>query len=107
MFVNTIYVSPFSLTTKIVAVAGLANKESDYTSFDVNQLSLLMQSVWLINTQRYLKTSLAQYKQKTTDILDHVPILLSEFYEDTTLTFVNDAYCKYFHLQPRIWSQEI
>lgn len=89
---------PVIIDDKIVAVAGLANKESDYTSFDVNQLSLLMQSVWLINTQRYLKTSLAQYKQKTTDILDHVPILLSEFHEDTTLTFVNDAYCKYFHL---------
>ena len=87
---------PVIIEGKIVAVAGLANKGTGYTDFDVNQLTLLMQSVWLINTQRYLKSAIEIQEQKTVDILNHVPLLLSEFQEDTTLTFVNDTYCQYF-----------
>ena len=87
---------PVIFEGKIVAVAGLANKPTGYTDFDLNQLTLLMQSVWLINTQRYLKTTIENQQKKTVDIMNHVPVLLSEFQEDTTLTFVNDAYCRYF-----------
>ena len=80
----------------IVATVGLANKVGEYTEFDANQTALLMQSVWLMNTQRYLHNKLEVQGQKIIDILNHVPLLLSESQEDTTLTFVNDAYCKYF-----------
>ncbi len=81
---------------KIVATIGLANKAGEYTELDATQTVLLMQSVWLMNTQRYLNTKLEVQRQKIIDILNHVPLLLSEFQEDTTLTFVNDAYCQYF-----------
>ena len=80
----------------IVATVGLANKADEYTEFDANQTAMLMQSVWLMNSQLKLHNKLEVQGQKIIDILNHVPLLLSEFQEDTTLTFVNDAYCQYF-----------
>lgn len=39
---------------KIVAVIGVGNKTSDYTEFDVNQLSLIAENVWsIIQRMRY------------------------------------------------------
>lgn len=37
---------------RIVAAVGVANKATDYTEFDINQLTMLMQSAWLIQETR-------------------------------------------------------
>jgi len=37
---------------RIVAVAGLANKATEYSEMDVRQLSLLMESIWLVAERR-------------------------------------------------------
>jgi len=47
---------------KIVAVAGVANKENDYDSSDVRQLSLLMDSVWKISERILLIKDLTAAK---------------------------------------------
>ncbi|MGB8648225.1 MAG: HD domain-containing phosphohydrolase [Anaerolineae bacterium] len=39
---------PIFSGNQIVAVVGVANKETDYTDFDVQQLALMMDSVWRI-----------------------------------------------------------
>ena len=49
---------------KIVAVAGVANKESDYDNSDVRQLTLLMDSVWKISERIVLIKDLTVAKEK-------------------------------------------
>lgn len=49
---------------KIVAVAGVANKESDYDNSDVRQLTLLMDSVWKISERILLIKDLTIAKEK-------------------------------------------
>ncbi|MHC1780178.1 MAG: PAS domain S-box protein [Bacteroidales bacterium] len=49
---------------KIVAVAGVANKEIDYDSSDVRQLTLLMDSVWKISERILLIKDLTIAKEK-------------------------------------------
>jgi len=49
---------------KIVAVAGVANKESDYDNSDVRQLTLLMDSVWKISERILLIKDLTIAKDK-------------------------------------------
>ncbi|MDP3437825.1 MAG: PAS domain S-box protein [Bacteroidales bacterium] len=49
---------------KIVAVAGVANKECDYDNSDVRQLTLLMDSVWKISERILLIKDLTIAKEK-------------------------------------------
>ncbi|PKO99850.1 MAG: hypothetical protein CVU13_04805 [Bacteroidetes bacterium HGW-Bacteroidetes-8] len=49
---------------KIVAVAGVANKDSDYDNSDVRQLNLLMDSVWKISERILLIKDLTIAKEK-------------------------------------------
>jgi len=55
---------PVILDDKIVAMAGVANKESDYDQSDIRQLSLLMDTVWKISERVNLIDDLVQAKQK-------------------------------------------
>jgi PAS domain S-box-containing protein len=49
---------------KIVAVAGVANKETDYDNSDIRQLTLLMDTVWKISERILLISDLKQAKEK-------------------------------------------
>lgn len=57
---------PVFFNKKIVAVAGVANKESDYDQTDILQMTLLMDAVWKtterIKSDKTLKESLTKYK---------------------------------------------
>jgi PAS domain S-box-containing protein len=55
---------PVIFDDKIVAVAGVANKENDYDNSDVRQLSLLMDSVWKISERILLIKDLTVSKEK-------------------------------------------
>ncbi len=55
---------PVFSDNRIVAVAGVANKEIDYDSSDVRQLSLLMDSVWKISERISLIKDLTIAKEK-------------------------------------------
>lgn len=54
---------PVIFDDKIVAVAGMANKESDYDNSDVRQLTLLMDSVWKISERVLLIKDLTIAKE--------------------------------------------
>ncbi|MBN2682842.1 MAG: PAS domain S-box protein [Bacteroidales bacterium] len=54
---------PVIVDDKIVAVTGVANKETDYDESDVRQLTLLMDSVWKITERQKLITELRQAKE--------------------------------------------
>lgn len=55
---------PVVIDNRIVAVAGVANKENDYNSDDVRQLTLLMDNVWRISERISLITDLEKAKKK-------------------------------------------
>ena len=55
---------PVIVENKIVAVAGVANKETDYDLSDVRQLRLLMDNVWKISERLVLIDNLKNAKQK-------------------------------------------
>ncbi len=55
---------PIIVDNTIVAVAGVANKETDYDSSDVRQLRLLMDNVWKISERLKLIENLKSAKQK-------------------------------------------
>ena len=80
----------------IVAVVGLGNNKNGYTEFDVNQLTLLMQSAWLIKETKQNALKKNQERQKYDNILNSITVLVCEFAKDSTLIYVNDEYCEYF-----------
>lgn len=55
---------PVIIDQKIVAVAGVANKETDYDNSDVRQLTLLMDSVWKISERIWMIKDLTTAKEK-------------------------------------------
>jgi signal transduction histidine kinase len=55
---------PVFSDSEIVAVAGVANKETDYDNSDVRQLTLLMDSVWKISERILLIKDLTIAKEK-------------------------------------------
>ncbi len=64
---------------RIVAVVGVANKESDYTDGDVTQLSLLMNSVWKEAERKRAQEQLLVEKQFTERLVDSLPGLFFVF----------------------------
>lgn len=55
---------PISKKGQIVAVVGVANKESDYDENDVLQLTLLMDSVWNAAEKRKIEETLQQSEER-------------------------------------------
>ncbi len=55
---------PVIFDNKIVAVAGMANKETDYDNSDIRQLTLLMDNVWKISERLVLIDNLKEAKQR-------------------------------------------
>ncbi len=49
---------------RIVAVVGVANKETDYSDMDVLQLTLLMESVWKVVERRAAEERSSQFAQR-------------------------------------------
>ncbi|MCF8363154.1 MAG: GAF domain-containing protein [Prolixibacteraceae bacterium] len=55
---------PVMMEGKIVAVAGVANKDTDYNDADIRQLTLLMDNVWKISERLELVNNLEIAKEK-------------------------------------------
>ncbi len=65
---------PIFERNKIVAVIGVANKESDYTYTDFLQLSLLMDSVWKIVKQKEIEEELKKREKLLSKIFEILPV---------------------------------
>lgn len=62
---------PVFSSDRIVAVAGVANKQDDYDTSDVRQLTLLMDSVWRILEAKRLTAALLKTEGKYRSIFDN------------------------------------
>jgi PAS domain S-box-containing protein len=57
---------------KIVLVAGVANKEEEYTEIDVQQLTLLMQGMWLLIESKRAEEALHKSEEKYRTLFENV-----------------------------------
>jgi len=83
---------PLFSRDKIVAVVGVANKETDYNETDVLQLELLMDGVWKIvdtkEAEKALKTSEKRYKA----IFENTGTAMAISDGNMILSLVNDGF---------------
>lgn len=59
---------------RIVAIAGVANKENDYEDSDVRQLNLLMEGMWMLLMQKRSRQQLQESEEKYRAIVDKSPV---------------------------------
>lgn len=59
---------------KIILVVGVGNKPSDYTSTDVYQLTLMMDSVWKVLSQKESERALQQSEEVLRSVIEQTPI---------------------------------
>ncbi len=64
---------------RIVAVAGVANKQTDYDASDVRQLTLLMDSVWRITEEKKAQETLREREERFRKLSLHVPGMIFQF----------------------------
>ncbi len=75
---------------KIVAVAGVGNREADYTPADATQLALLMDSVWRIVEHRRTEEALRESEERYRLLIDQSPYAIG-VHQDGLLVFANPA----------------
>ncbi|AEH60236.1 multi-sensor signal transduction histidine kinase [Methanosalsum zhilinae DSM 4017] len=79
---------------KIVALAGVGNKEEDYDQTDVKQLKLLMEGMWKIIQRKEMEDSLKLFSrefEKTNNELKSINSIKKEFIEDKEYLFSIDC----------------
>ncbi|MRR14350.1 PAS domain S-box protein, partial [archaeon] len=82
---------------RIVAVVGVANKDIDYDDDDVNQLTLLMGSVWQITERRRAEESIKEFEQRYYSIFeDNLAVMLVIHPETGRIIDANRAAVNYY-----------
>ena len=76
---------------RIVAVAGVGNKETDYTPGDVTQLTLMMDGMWSIIRRKEAEAALAQSEAQHRLLLDSTAEAIVGVDAEGRLTFCNPA----------------
>ena len=76
---------------RIVAVIGVANKDSDYDSSDVRQLVLLMDSVWRVVERKHADEVLRQSEQRLNLLIQQTPLAVIEWDTDSRVSRWNPA----------------
>jgi PAS domain S-box-containing protein len=92
---------PVIIDNIIVAVCGVANKDSDYDNSDIRQLTLLMDSVWKISERITMIKELTLAKEKTEESESKHWNLIEQMQEgllvvnnDDVIVLVNPILCK-------------
>jgi len=82
---------------KIVAVIGVANKETDYDESDALQLSLLMDSVWKIVDRRIALSAFRDSETKLRSLINATQDIVLLKDKDFKHVMVNQAAQQFFH----------
>lgn len=61
---------------RVVAIAGVGNKDSDYNQSDVSQLTLLMNGMWGILQRKQAEEQSQRLQEMLRDIFDYMPSML-------------------------------
>lgn len=80
----------------IVAVVGVGNKESDYIQTDIDQLTLMMDSVWKMVIQKESDLAIFHSNERFRAILNYSPIGIATIDENGFLTGSNNTFKEIF-----------
>jgi PAS domain S-box-containing protein len=78
----------------VVLVAGVANKPGDYTDDDVQELSLLMQSLWLVLKRRRTEQALLESENKYRDLFENSVTGIFRTTFEGTFSAINTAFAR-------------
>ncbi len=85
---------------RIVIVAGVGNKASDYDQSDVRQLNLLMLGLWRIVQRRAGEQALRKSENKLRSIIEHSNNLFYSHTPEHVLTYVSPQTRRFFDCEP-------
>lgn len=85
---------PVIAENRIVLVVGIANKETDYDQSDVRQLTLLMDSVWKIVSQREAEKALVRSERKYRNIFENASEGIFQITTEGSFISVNPAFAR-------------
>ena len=87
---------------RIVAVAGVGNKETDYAEGDVQQLTLVMEAMWRLIESRRFENALRESEERYRSFIENLPVGVYQRTpgEDNQLLLVNPAFCRLFGCEP-------
>jgi len=86
---NKFLTVPIFSSGQIVAVLGVANKETDYDQRDVLQLKLLMDGVWKEVDRKSRETALRQEKEWSRKIISHAPNIVLGLQKNSKIIVFN------------------
>ena len=75
---------------RIVIVAGVGNKPSDYNESDVRQLTLLMSDLWRILQRKQAEEALRDSEEKYRLLIGNIPGIAFRGYADGRIDFFDD-----------------
>jgi len=83
---------------KIVALAGVGNKRSDYGDDDVTELTLIMDSMWRILSRKGAEARLQAREENLREIVANIPAAVFQFYSlpdgRRGLTYINGQFAE-------------
>jgi len=85
---------------KIIAVVGVANKQTDYNESDIRQLTLLMDAVWAMSERKRMETELIKKEEGYRTILEAIDEGYCEMDLTGKITYVNHAGARIIGLTP-------
>jgi PAS domain S-box-containing protein len=88
---------------KIVAVAGVANKESDYDEADVLQLTLIMEALWRHIQRLRVEEGIKASEEKYRTIFDQANDLIWALSPEMTIVALNPAFERITGYAPVEW----
>jgi PAS domain S-box-containing protein len=78
----------------IVLVAGVANKPADYTDTDVQELLLLMQSLWLVIKRRRTEGALLESEEKYRDLFENSVLGIFRTTQEGKFSAINTTFAR-------------
>ena len=89
-------VVPLIENKKIVTIAGVGNKESDYDSSDERQIKLLLSGMWGYVQRNRSRESLLAERKRFFEVLETLPVMICLLTKDHHVAFANTPFKKKF-----------
>ncbi len=93
-------VVPLLENNKVVTIAGVGNKDSDYDKSDERQVSLLLSGMWSCLQKNRSREALQSERQRFNDVLETLPVYVCLLAPDYYMPFANRVFRELFGYYP-------